>query len=110
LSAWSSSHPPLAVSIYKVQEDIDMNGWNKLLAALDATFGLSNKAASKVKKLKQGFDNKTQEHVIWLEYRVRVNDAQPPKLEPSLVNAGKARQMALMRELLAQDGRSGSPA
>lgn len=80
-----------------------MNGWNRLLAALDATFGLSNKAASKVKKLRQGFDNKTQEHVIWLEYRVRVNGA-------SLVTAGNDRQMALMRELLAQDGRSDSPA
>jgi hypothetical protein len=47
--------------------------WNKILALLDAQFGFqSNKASSKVKKIRQGYDNQTNEHVIWLEYRVRV--------------------------------------
>lgn len=80
-----------------------MNGWNKLLAALDTTIGLPNKVASKVKKLKQGFDNKTQEHVIWLEYRVRVSNDATPKPDPR-------RQMALMRELMAQASQPGSAA
>ena len=63
-----------------------MNGWNKLLALLDAMFGLPNRAASKVKKLQQGFDNRTQEHVIWIEYRVRVNNAQPQTPDPKPVD------------------------
>lgn len=57
-----------------------MDGWNKLLVLLDAMFGLPNKASSRVKKLQQGFDNRTQEHVIWIEYRVRVTNSRPLKL------------------------------
>lgn len=87
-----------------------MNGLNKLLAALDATIGLPNKVASKVKKLKQGFDNKTQEHVIWLEYRVRVNTARAPSPDPRLVKASRDRTMALMRELMAQANRPAASA
>lgn len=87
-----------------------MNGWNKLLVLLDSLFGFPNKAASKVKKLQQGFDNRTHEHVIWIEYRVRVNNAQPPRFDPMLVEAGKDRQMALLRELIAQADRPTSAA
>ena len=50
-----------------------MNAWNQLLAAMDAALGFPNRKNSTVKKLKQGYDNDTNEHVIWLEYRVRVN-------------------------------------
>jgi hypothetical protein len=47
--------------------------WNKILAMLDIQLGFqSNKASSMVKKLWQGYDNQTNENVIWLEYRVRV--------------------------------------
>lgn len=87
-----------------------MNGWNKLLALLDAMFGLPNRAASKVKKLQQGFDNRTQKHVIWLEYRVRVNNAQAPSPDPKLLRASADRKMSLMRELLAQAERPSSSA
>jgi len=87
-----------------------MNGWNKLLVLLDSLFGFPNKAASKVKKVQQAFDNRTQEHVIWLEYRVRVNNAQAPSPDPKLLRASADRKMALMRELLAQAERSGSSA
>ena len=38
-----------------------MNGWNKLVAPLDAMFCFPNKVASKAKKLQQGLDNRTQE-------------------------------------------------
>jgi hypothetical protein len=87
-----------------------MNGWNKLLVLLDSLFGFPNKAASKVKKVQQAFDNRTQEHVIWIEYRVRVNNAQPPTPDPKLVRASADRKMALMRELLAQADRPRSAA
>ena len=55
-----------------------MTTWNKLLNALDETFGFSNKVSSKVKKLKQAYDNRTNEHVVWLEYRIRVDINQSP--------------------------------
>jgi hypothetical protein len=54
-----------------------MNNWNKLLAMLDHTLGFTHRKASKVKKVWEAFDNKTQEHVVWLEYRVRVRNDQP---------------------------------
>ncbi|MGB8077591.1 MAG: hypothetical protein WCE58_10870 [Gallionella sp.] len=41
--------------------------WNKILALLDAQFGYQSiKAASNVKKLWQGYDNKTNEHDVEL--------------------------------------------
>lgn len=52
-----------------------MNPWNNLLVALDTALGFRNRRESTVKKLYQGYDNKTNEHVMWLEYRVRVNPA-----------------------------------
>lgn len=79
-----------------------MNEWNKLLVMLDTLFGFPDKAASKVKKLQQGLDNRTKEHVIWIKYRVRVNNAQAPSPDPKLVKASRDRTMALMRELMAQ--------
>ena len=38
-----------------------MNGWNNLVAPLDAMFCFPNKVASKAKKLFQGLDYRTQE-------------------------------------------------
>ena len=37
-----------------------MNGWNKLVARLDAMFCFPNRVASNAKKLQQGLDNRTQ--------------------------------------------------
>ena len=54
-----------------------MNNWNKLLALLDLTLGFANRQSSNVKKVWQAFDNKTHEHVVWLEYRVRALNDQP---------------------------------
>lgn len=69
-----------------------MTMWNKLLAALDDTFGFANKITSKVKKLDQGFDNRTQEHVIWLEYRIKVRTASPPKPDPRIFESERVKQ------------------
>mgnify|MGYP001626444721 CR=1 FL=1 len=74
-----------------------MDGWNKLLVLLDAMFGLPNKAASRVKKLQQGFDNRTQEHVIWIEYRVRVTNSRPLKLTED----GSERRASLLSALIS---------
>ena len=58
----------------------DMNNSNQLLAALDATFGFPNKTGSTFRKLKQSYDNKRGQHVIWLAYIVTVNPGQTESL------------------------------
>lgn len=50
-----------------------MTKWNKLLQALNQTFDSQTGAASTVKPVQRAFDNTTQEHVIWLEYRVKAD-------------------------------------
>ena len=48
-----------------------MNKWNRLLAALDHTFGFKDQKKSTFRKVSQTFDERTNEHVIMIEYRVR---------------------------------------
>ena len=74
-----------------------MNKWNRLLASLDRVFGMTNKERSTFKKLSQNFDEKTNEHVIVIEYRVRVKGTV--KSTPRK-NSGR-RQMAFLRQLMA---------
>ena len=78
-----------------------MSKWNQLLAMLDQALGFPNKQSSKVMKRGQGFDNDTQEHVVWLEYRVRVLADKPP--EPPLDPSGEKpkRDMNRLRQLAA---------
>ena len=74
-----------------------MNKWNRLLATLDRVFGMNNKERSTLKKLSQDFDEKTNEHVIVIEYRVRVKGTV--KSTPRK-NSGR-RQLAFLRQLMA---------
>jgi len=69
-----------------------MTNWNKLLKLLDLTLGFTNRTRSKVMKRGQGYDNKTHEHVIWLEYRVSVRDDVP--LGESKPEMNRLRQVA----------------
>jgi len=62
----------LDILVNTSKEDSTMANWNRLLVVLDQIFGFPNRQSSKVKKLRQGYDNQTDEHVIWLEYRVRL--------------------------------------
>jgi hypothetical protein len=48
-----------------------MNKDTRLLAVLDEVFGMENKIGSKFRKVGQDFDEKTNEHVFQIEYRVR---------------------------------------
>jgi len=48
-----------------------MNKWNRLLTALDHVYGYNDKKKSTIRKVSQTFDERTNEHVIMLEYRVR---------------------------------------
>ena len=74
-----------------------MNKWNRLLASLDRVFGMNNKERSTFKKLSQAFDEKTNEHVIVIEYRARVKGTV--KSTPRK-NSGR-RQLAFLRQLMA---------
>ena len=73
-----------------------MNKWNQLLATLDKVFGM-NKERSTFKKLSQNFDENTNEHVIVIEYRVRVKGTV--KSTPRK-NSGQ-QHLAFLRQLMA---------
>ena len=75
--------------------------------ALDKTVGFPNKISSTVKKRWQGYDMWKGEHVIWLEYRTKVNPGiHPPRRvqqHPQDVRRDPIREaesMAMIRELL----------
>lgn len=76
--------------------------WTKLLIALDLALGFQNKITSNVQKKWQGFDNVTQEHVVQLEYRVKVKPVEIPKprLAVDLVSTMKFREQNLVKELI----------
>ncbi|MBM5810979.1 MAG: hypothetical protein FJ191_03280 [Gammaproteobacteria bacterium] len=73
-----------------------MTKWNRLLAVLDETLEFANRKSSTVKKIKQGYDDQTNEHVIWLEYRVRLENDLPVK--PPQPNQ---RELAYLRRVAA---------
>jgi len=79
-----------------------MNKSNQLLALLDRVFGFPNKIRSTFRKLSQNFDQKKNEHVILIEYRVSVKgtmkSAPRRKQQPN--------QMAMIQQLLAQQNQS----
>ena len=80
-----------------------INKWNQLLAALDAVFGMNGKEKSKFRKLSQDFDERTNEHVIVLKYRVK-GVAGTMKSTPR--KASGQRQMAFLRQLVAAQGKT----
>ncbi len=48
-----------------------MNAMTRLLTSLDQVFGYQDKKKSTFRKVSQTFDERTNEHVIMIEYRVR---------------------------------------
>ena len=48
-----------------------MNKWNRLLNSLDLMFGFTDKKKSTFRKVGQTFDERTNEYVVQIEYRVR---------------------------------------
>ena len=57
-----------------------MNKWNKLLAILDQVFGFDDKKKSTLRKVGQHFDERTNEYVFIIEYRVRRGDKADRKV------------------------------
>ena len=76
-----------------------MNKSNQLLALLDWVFGFPNKIRSTFRKHSQNFDEKTNEHVILIEYRVSVKGTM--KSAPRKKQG--PNQMAMIQQLLAQN-------
>ena len=74
-----------------------MNKWNQLLVTLDAVFGMKGRESSKFKKLSQDFDEQTNEHVIVIEYRVRVKGTM--KSTPR--KRSGQQHLAFLRQLMA---------
>jgi hypothetical protein len=93
--------PSLVILVNTFKEDTTMNKWNRLLASLDQTLGFTHRQSSKVTKRGQAFDNKTQEHVVWLEYRARTKYTEPPTPTPEEIEANKIRRLTLLQQLLA---------
>jgi len=91
----SFHHVGLDFRKYTIKENDVMNNSNQLLAALDATFGFPNRTCSTFRKLKQSYDNKRGQHVIWLAYIVKVNPGQTTE-------SVKPEYGALYRELTNQ--------
>ena len=74
-----------------------MNKWNRLLASLDRVFGMSNKERSTFKKISQNFDENTNEHVIVIEYRVRVKGT----IKSTPRKKSGQQNLAFIRQLMA---------
>lgn len=51
-----------------------MNKWNRLLATLDQVYGFEDKQESTFRKVAQHYDERTNEHVVIIEYRIRRGD------------------------------------
>lgn len=69
-----------------------MSNWNRLLAVLDKIIGFPNRINSTVKKVRQAYDEKKNEHVIYLEYRVRAR--------PGGMNVPNPEALRLLRDLM----------
>ena len=71
-----------------------MNKWNQLVAVLDNLFGFQDKEKSNVRKIGQQFDERTNEHVYFLEYRVKREGEvkSQPRATPNQLQLHKAIQ------------------
>jgi len=82
-----------------------MNKHNRLLAVLNDVFGMENVRKSQFRKVGQDFDEKTNEHIFYIEYRVRgtgelVTTPILGKRKPKK----KLKETTLLRELIDRGG------
>jgi len=81
-----------------------MTQWDRLLVQLDKVFGFEGRVRSTVKKRRQAFDEKTNEHVFILEYRVVKGTGEhsdPKKRKEASINRRVAREEvnSLLRDI-----------
>lgn len=81
-----------------------MNKWNKLLQALNQTFNMQTGATSTVKPVQRAFDNDTQEHVIWLEYRVKADafESEDFNYEPAACDGSKTEKHKRLIDVITE--------
>ncbi len=65
-----------------------MNKWNKLLAAFDRVYGFGDQKKSAFRKVSQSFDERTNELVVLIEYRVQ-RGTRRDKLAGRMLNRDK---------------------
>ncbi len=70
-----------------------MNNYNKVLDALDGIFGFNDQLKSTFRRVRQYFDERTNEQVVIIEYRVRRGNAESGHLIRS-INAKVAKSRA----------------
>jgi len=80
-----------------------MNTETRLMASVDAVFGMENILKSQFRKVGQDFDEKTNEHVFYIEYRVRgtgelVTTPRLAKRKPKK----KLKEQELLRQINAR--------
>ena len=80
-----------------------MNKETKLLAVLNDVFGMQNIRKSQFRKVGQDFDEKTNEHIFYIEYRVRgtgdlVTTPRLAKRKPKK----KLKEQELLRQINAR--------
>lgn len=68
-----------------------MNNYNRLLDALNGVFGHNDQVKSTFRKVRQFFDERTNEEVVIIEYRVRRDDLSKRKLLRSVNHAAKRK-------------------
>ena len=61
-----------------------MYNYNRLLDALNGIFGFDDQVKSTFRKVRQFFDERTNEEVVIIEYRVRRDDLSKGKLLQSI--------------------------
>jgi hypothetical protein len=82
------------------KENINMTTWNEFVAVLDQVIGFGNKVSTRTNTLGQRYDSQTEEHIILLEYRIKVEKSPLPPLDPAMLKAGKSKKMAFLRDLI----------
>ncbi len=66
-----------------------MNNYNRVLDALNGIFGYDDQVKSTFRKVRQFFDERTNEEVVIIEYRIRRDDLSKRKLLPSINHRAK---------------------
>ena len=81
-----------------------MTKWNTLLQALNQTFNTQASATSTVKPVQRAFDNATQEHVIWLEYRLKADvfESEDFNDEPAAYDAATPEKHKRLIDVIAE--------
>ena len=73
-------------------QESNVSWWNKALYVLDKLFGFNADGNSKLKRVKQVFDQKTGEHVIYLEYRVQSANQSPIRQSTNSINPKRSEK------------------